>query len=601
MLDKSPLTGYRGSTMKYILFALTLLVLVVNGPIHAAPPPGGEAIVRLTPETLKLDQPAGGSEQLVATDGPGFHQAVQVISPKRGNPWDAQFHLPIARPLAKGEVLLVHFWARMLKTRAESGVGTVEVTVQKASPGWDASINRTVNMGSEWQEFYFRGVSKADYAAGTMTLDFRCGAMEQTVECAGVEMLSYGNRLLVTDLPYTKSTYPGREAAAPWRAAAQARIIKYRTAPFLVRVLDHRGRPVVGAAVHVQMTRSAFDFGAALLTTPLIGHTPEDQIYQKTVLDNFNAGSFINALKWPAWIGEWGTELSRPNTMQALAWTKAHNLDFRGHVLVWPSWHNLPHAMEPHKEHPDRAATLAAVSDHIKDEVAATRGYLSEWDVINEPFDNHDLMDAYGRDIMVDWFREAHAAAPIARLSLNDYGILSSATDTAHEQSFEDNARYLLAQGAPITVLGLQGHFGDTPPGPVRVYALLNRYGKLGLKMRVTEYTVDTDDETLRADWTRDLMTVLYSHPGVIGFQCWTMQDLFDLKTGLPKPAGRAYQALALHAWHTDVTGKTSSAGDLQGQGYLGTYRITAVQGGKTVTKTVMLGPKAAPVVLMLP
>lgn len=584
----------------------TLLFLLFSGPGNAAPartnpPPGAKSVISLSPITLKMDQPEGGSEQLVAVTGPGFHQAVQVVSPKRGNPWDAQFHLPIPGPLAKGEVLLVHFWARMLKTRAESGVGTVEVTVQKAAPDWDASIVRTVNMGSVWQEFYFRGVSKADYFAGGMTLDFRCGAMEQTVEFGGIELLSYGNRVAVTALPYTKSTYPGREANALWRAAAQARIRKYRTAPFVVRVKDSRGRPVSGAAVRVQMTRSAFDFGTAMLSVHLIGQTPEDSTYQKIVLDNFNAGSFINALKWPAWIGEWGTGLSRPNTMRALAWTKAHKLDFRGHVLVWPSWHNLPHAMETYKEKPDRDAALAAVREHITDEVAATRGYLSEWDVINEPFDNHDLMDAYGRNIMVDWFREAHRAAPSARLSLNDYGILSSATDTAHQQSFEDNARFLLAQGAPISVLGLQGHFSDTPPGPVRVSSLLSRYAKIGLKMRVTEYTVDTDDEALRADWTRDLMTVLYSQPSVIGFQCWTLGDLFDLKTGQPKPAGRAYQALALHAWHTDLSGRTGSAGDFRGRGHLGTYRIAVTRGGRTAVQTYTLGPNSAPVILTLP
>lgn len=333
----------------------------------------------------------------------------------------------------------------------------------------------------------------------------------------------------------------------------------------------------------------------------IVGQTPADRVYRQIVLHNFNAGSFVNALKWQAWIGEWGGTLTRTNALEGLRWAKENHIDFRGHVLVWPSWHNLPHMMRPYQDHPDRDAALAAVHSHITDEVTATLGYISEWDVINEPFDNHDLMDAYGRAIMVDWFKTAHEAAPTARLSLNDYNILASQTDTAHEQNYEDTARYLLAQGAPLSVLGLQGHFGDTPPTPARVFHLLNRYAKLGCKMRVTEYTVDTDDESLRADWTRDFLTVLYSHPDVIGFQCWTVGDLFDLKTGAAKPAGTAFQALALHQWHTDVTDRSNAAGLVQGRGYLGAYTVTAARGGKTVSRAFTLKPGIAPLTLTLP
>lgn len=202
---------------KCLGLAFILAVACASVPISARAdaPAGGEVIVRLSPETVTLEHPANGSEQLTEVTGPGFSQAVRVVSQKRGNAWDVQFHLPIMHPVAKGEVLLAHFWARTLQTHAESGVGTVGVTVQKASPGWTASIGRSVSVPTTWQEFYFRGVSKDDYASGGMTLDFRCGGGEQTLEFGGIELLSYGNRAAVTDLPSTKSTYPGREANAP--------------------------------------------------------------------------------------------------------------------------------------------------------------------------------------------------------------------------------------------------------------------------------------------------------------------------------------------------------------------------------------------------
>jgi hypothetical protein len=39
--------------------------------------------------------------------------------------------------------------------------------------------------------------------------------------------------------------------------------------------------------------------------------------------------------------------------------------------------------------------------------------------------------------------------------------------------------------------------------------------------MRVTEFTVDTDDEDLQADYTSDFYTMLFSHPEVVGVQFW--------------------------------------------------------------------------------
>jgi len=39
--------------------------------------------------------------------------------------------------------------------------------------------------------------------------------------------------------------------------------------------------------------------------------------------------------------------------------------------------------------------------------------------------------------------------------------------------------------------------------------------------MRATEFTVDTDDEDLQADYTSDFYTMLFSHPEVVGEQFW--------------------------------------------------------------------------------
>lgn len=85
------------------------------------------------------------------------------------------------------------------------------------------------------------------------------------------------------------------------------------------------------------------------------------------------------------------------------------------------------------------------------------------WDVINEPRTNHDVMDALaeGDQAMVDWFAQAKSADSVAKLYINEFGILDSAggTNTANQQTYYDTIDYLKNSGAPIEGLGFQGHF----------------------------------------------------------------------------------------------------------------------------------------------
>src|SRR5256886_5114077 len=56
--------------------------------------------------------------------------------------------------------------------------------------------------------------------------------------------------------------YKGREADAPWRKEAQARIDKFRKTDLSVVVNDATGKPVSGADVSIKMKRHAFAWGA---------------------------------------------------------------------------------------------------------------------------------------------------------------------------------------------------------------------------------------------------------------------------------------------------------------------------------------------------
>ena len=115
----------------------------------------------------------------------------------------------------------------------------------------------------------------------------------------------------------------------------------------------------------------------------------------------FNAGTFENDLKWPPWDGDWGNrDAHRARVRAPLAWCAAREIPIRGHVMVWPSFRHIARARKVER---NPETLRAAVLNHIDDIAAATAADVREWDVVNAPWCNHDLMDLCGREVMVDF------------------------------------------------------------------------------------------------------------------------------------------------------------------------------------------------------
>jgi GH35 family endo-1,4-beta-xylanase len=419
------------------------------------------------------------------------------------------------------------------------------------------------------------------------------------VEIGGVDFVHYGKRLAMADLPRTRFTYAGREPGAAWREAALERIEKIRKGDISVRVVDSAGRPVPGANVRLEQTRSGFEFGTALPFRRLVEDTPDNLIFRERLLELFNAASNENDLKWPQWIDDReNSTYSREQAMAGLRWLREHGLPARGHVLVWPGWNNLPDIVRDRRGTPQQDEIPALVLDHIRDIGAATREWVTEFDVLNEPFTNHDLMDLFGPEIMVDWFKTAREAMPGVRLYLNDFSNHDATTDAKHVDHFQHTTRYLLANGAPVDALGLQAHIGGKPNDPENVLAVLDSYwSEFKLPVRITEFDIRTTDEELQADYARDFLILAFSHPSVIGIQHW---GFWERSHWIPiaamyrgdwseKPNAVAYKSLVLDQWRTRLEGQTAANGTLKARGFLGEYRVTVDSDGRHAEKTFKL------------
>jgi GH35 family endo-1,4-beta-xylanase len=543
---------------------------------------------------------------IVPVEGQSFTQALRAETkrlPK--NPWDAQVQARVGHAIDAGDVLLASFYARAISSRAESGEAQTEFVLELARDPWSKSVSYPLRVGHEWQKFFVRFEASQSYAPGEAQMLFRLGYEPQTIEIGGLSVENFAQQVTLTDLPSTKLSYAGREGDAPWRSAADERIDKLRKAELALRVLDRTGKPVAGAEVNVEQQRQAFGFGSAVVAQTLI--QPGNERYKTLVGELFNFAVLENNLKWPPLEGEWGPGWTLDVAKQGLDWLNQRNIQARGHVLVWPSWRNLPKSLRALEKDPARLRQ--AVRRHVQELAGATRGKLAHWDVINEPFDNHDLMDLFGEDVMVEWFKAARAADPSAKLFINDYAILSGGGgNTAHRDHYQKTIAFLLERRAPLDGIGMQGHFGTALTSPEQLLEILDRFAKFGKTIWVTEYDVDVDDETLAADFTRDFYTALFSHPSVGGILMWGFWDGAHWHKNAPlyrqdfslKPAGEVYRELVLERWRTRERGRTDGDGSYELRAFFGRYAIKVSAGGKTKTIELEHRERGAPVAIQL-
>lgn len=560
-------------------------------------PTGGTLIISDMPVTAatlwagNTSQPVG-TKSIVDVEHENFDQAIQMrITNPSGTSWNGQLSIPVTADVKAGDNILLHLYFRTIDSEYETGTGFTKVLLQGPEPEYHKVINRNINSASEWIEYFVSATVDQDFTKNKLNILFELGAGDkaQTFQIAGIELFNYQQTLTLADLPNTKQSYGGREEDAPWRSEAQARIEEHRKGSFSLTLQTSDGQNINNIDIAIKMIKHAYHFGSAISTVQLMEESDDGDIYRNKVLELFNQAGPENALKWPAWDGDWGDSFNQSNTISALQWLNDKNLYTRGHVLIWPSKRNMPSAM--HQFMPDDPATadpqvLDEVKAHIEDITTKTSLLLNEWDVINEPFDNHYLMDAFGDNVMVEWFEQARANLPEHKLYINDYGILSGAgLNSAHQNHYQDTIQYLTTQKAKIDGIGLQSHFSDVLTDIPKVYEIINRFHLTfpELLIRSTEFDIKSEDEILQADYTRDFMTLFFSHPSTVGIQLWGFwagrhwfpEAAFYREDWSEKPNALVWKDLIFNQWMSSFDDKTDTEGKFSARGFYGDYTIT--------------------------
>jgi GH35 family endo-1,4-beta-xylanase len=544
--------------------------------------------------------------EFVPVAGQTFKRALKITNKIKGKySYSSQVNIKITSPVKKDDLIMVRCYARGKSQYNESGGANVRIYLQQSVKPWYKYFARTINAGEEWRDFSYTFIAEKSAKAGEVELCFGVGLDKQTIEIGDVEIIRFAPGVKKSDIPATPWVTPGSEANASWRNAAAERIEKYRKADLQIKVVDADGNPVPDAKVSVTMTKHQFKFASPYADDWLLSNSDDAVIYRKKLFTLFNQTGSESFLKWKGW----QKTSIREKAIRSLKIASKNGMSIRGHVMVWQG-NTLPESIRNLIGTDKQKEIPVLIEKHIRDIARATKPYICEWDVLNENFIKHDVVDIFGKKIMVEWFKTAREELENADLYINDFYILNGGgPGSKNHEIYKNTIKYLLDNGAPLNGIGFQSHIGSFMNHPQKVYEILDDFAKFGLKMKITEFDVDIDDEQAQAQYTKDFMTIVFSHPNVEGFQMWGFWEgrhwrpraAMFRKNWTPKPNYFAYEDLVFKKWWTKEQGVTNNKGIFDCRGFLGEYVVQVVHSKNSVKEKLTLSQNGSSILVKIP
>ncbi|NJM15607.1 MAG: endo-1,4-beta-xylanase [Bacteroidales bacterium] len=180
----------------------------------------------------------------------------------------------------------------------------------------------------------------------------------------------------------------------------------------------------------------------------------------------FNSVTPENAGKWKLWINPH----NRQTYAQMREWFVAQGIDNRGHGTVWETLNFGGAVPDVVLNETDTAKIRQIIKAHIIDQVTELQQNVYELDLVNEPVHETYIAKtklgwatstemAKERALWHNWAKEA---APDLPLVVNEFAPLQY--NDNFDVSFVAYVQDLVANGADVAGIGLQGHFFETIP-----------------------------------------------------------------------------------------------------------------------------------------
>ena len=558
---------------------LTVFSFATFCQLHALELPAEGTDVRGTAALDASASPAAGTAEELA-----LGKRISITHADAAKSYAAQFTAPIANGIAKDERVLAIIKARVVGN-AETGEVLAKLQL-RAKPYTAFGGTTGVSLFREWTEQPVAFIADDEVPAGNAALVLLCGHKEQSIEVESIRVLKYPATTAVSSFPrprLIKRSYVGREPDAPWRKAALERIEQQRKANLSLIVNGGDGKPMANTEVKLVLQRHAFGFGSAVVAKRFSGESEDDRRYREIVDRLFSIVVFENDLK----DGNWAPDFDAPRKAQRNAelnhvftWFAERHIAVRGHYLMQVA---TPFNLHDVKDSTViRERTFASV----KERLGFVQDRVIEWDVINHPiaWNGADMLNK--RPGLEQFDREVFTLArSLTKLPffVNEDQVFRPGPQCDETLTY---IQALNAAGFTVAGLGNQAHFHESYlPSPEHLLAVTDRFAKVVPHQCITEYDiVTTEDEELAADYTRDVLIAVFSHPAYTSFLLWGFWEGTHWKPEASswnkdwriRKRGEVLEEWIGRKWRTEVTLKTDAHGRVKWRGFPGWYEVKA-------------------------
>ena len=555
---------------------LVTLFCFLNNAFALDVPPGGIDVCGNIP----LQGHAGAGVGRVEKRERGVRIAIEHPDPAKA--YTAQLTAPIGGSIRKGERVLA-----VIKARVEGAAEPGEVIAKlqlNGAPYTAFAATANVAIFSDWTEQPVVFTADAEIAEGTAAVVLLCGQKKQSIEVESVRILKYPATMEIGSFPrlrLLKRTYEGRELDAPWRKAALERIEQQRKADLSLVVKGADGLPISNSDVKLSLRRHAFGFGSAVIAKRLVGKSEEDRHYQEIVDRLFSVVVFENDLKDGNWAPDFKAERQARRNEElngAFAWLEARQIGVRGHYLMQVAIPFNLHGIKDDEVIRDR------ILSSVKQRISFVGDRVIEWDVINHPiaWNGAEMLNKRAglKQIDRETFRLARSLTALP-FFVNEDQVFRPGPQC--DETFE-YIKALNEAGLTVAGLGNQAHFHESYlPSPEHLLAITDRFAKIVPHQAITEFDViTTEDEELAADYTRDVLIAVFSHPAYSSFLLWGFWEGTHWKPEAAswnkdwtiRKRGEVLEEWIGHRWHTELTVKSDATGLVHWRGFPGWYEL---------------------------
>lgn len=382
-----------------------------------------------------------------------------------------------------------------------------------------------------------------------------------------------------------------------WKAEAEAAIQEHRTATVKV---NFEGIENTDVKVNLKMREHAFKWGTTVSITEVFdleqrGFDKHSDHPYYNHFRHFNSVTPENAGKWKGWLNA----ATRAKYLEMAAWFNDIGIANRGHTTIWSSitrWNAVP-GFVVNADSPEEIRLH--IQQHIESQLPILESYgVYEMDLINELINEAEIvknllnLPPAQRPIEhAQWHKWAKAAAPEMDLVVNEYDLFQSGND--FYVRYVDYVQDMIAAGAPVDVVGMQGHFFGGMPNYEELKRRLDQVAVLGLPMSVTEF----DMQGQSYDDMERVLYAVFSEPLVHGFSLWGAWDGRQWRNNAAmfredwtlKASGQAWFDLVKEAWWTDETATLNSSSNFETNAFLGTYDLYVEVDGKVIARSFEL------------